>query len=108
MKNPIHGAAPVFRTTMSRSRFFNINKFIRFSKTKAPCTPQERLEPFLDLIRTGCKDNLDLGKHIAVNEALVMWKGKLHFKQFIKDKRSKFGIKVFFSCPADSKYQGYA
>ena len=35
------------------------------------------------------------GIHIAVDEALLLWKGRLIFRQIIKTKKSRFGIKAF-------------
>ena len=53
------------------------------------------IEPFLDLLRQKCQEHVNPGIHIAIDEALILWKGRLRFRQFIKTKRSRFGIKVF-------------
>lgn len=46
-------------------------------------------------------------EHIAVNEALLLWKGQLAFRQYIKFKRSCFGIKLFVTCPSSDCLSGY-
>ena len=33
-------------------------------------------------------------KQLSVDESLILFKGCLHFKQYIKTKRSRFGIKL--------------
>ena len=32
---------------------------------------------------------------MSVDESLLVYKGRLHFRQYIKSKRSRFGIKIF-------------
>ena len=34
------------------------------------------------------------GRDLSLNEAMVLWRGRLLFKQFIKNKRHKYGIKL--------------
>ena len=52
-------------------------------------------------------ENVDAGTHIAIDEALVLWKGRLGFRQFIKLKRSRFGIKIFVMCNSTKAWSGY-
>ena len=40
---------------------------------------------------------------ISVDEELLLWKGRLSFKQYIPSKRARFGIKLFSLCE-DSGY----
>ena len=35
------------------------------------------------------------GKQLSVDESLILFKGQLHFKQYIKTKRRRFGIKLY-------------
>ena len=37
-------------------------------------------------------------KHIAIDEESLLWKGRLGFKQYIPNKRARFGIKMFSVC----------
>ena len=37
-------------------------------------------------------------KHIAIDVELLLWKGRLEFKQYIPHKRARFGIKMFSVC----------
>ena len=41
-------------------------------------------------------------REISVDETLVLFKGRLFFKQYLPAKRSRFGIKVYMSCEATS------
>ena len=38
----------------------------------------------------------------------MLYKGRLHFKQFIKTKRNRFGIKIYFVCPGHPEWQGFS
>ena len=107
----VWGGPQIFcATVMSRNRFYSIMKFLRFSRLGDVIVgnPRSRIEPFLEILRRKCQEALHVGEHIAIDESLILWKGRLHFRQFIKTKRKRFGIKVYFLCPADQKLQGYS
>jgi len=38
---------------------------------------------------------LNPGKNLCIDESLLLWKGRLKFKQFLPLKRDRFGIKLF-------------
>ncbi|KAG5890939.1 hypothetical protein JTB14_019877 [Gonioctena quinquepunctata] len=85
----------------SRNRFLSILKFIRFSlpdlvRQGAPLT---RLGVFMARIRENGMNVVDVGPVFAIDEQLMLYKGRLHFRQYIKTKRSRFGIKLFLSVP---------
>ena len=42
-------------------------------------------------------------KNLSIDEQLLLWKGRLGFKQYISNKRSRFGIKIFSLC----EFSGY-
>ena len=42
-----------------------------------------------------CKLVYSPGKNLSVDESLVLFKGRLTFKQYIKTKRARFGIKLY-------------
>ena len=37
-------------------------------------------------------------KHVSIEEELLLWKGRLGFKQYVPNKRARFGIKMFSVC----------
>ncbi len=37
-------------------------------------------------------------RNLCIDESLMLWKGRLHFKQYIPSKRHRFGIKIFILC----------
>ena len=94
---------------MSRARFLCIMKFLRFCPPNEvnKRRPKTRIEPFLDLLRERSQSFMTPLQNIAIDEALILWKGRLGFRQFIKTKRSRFWIKVFALCPSDPGWSGY-
>ena len=44
------------------------------------------------------------GENIVVDESLLLYKGNLSWKQFIKSKRARFGIKSFELCDSETGY----
>ena len=78
---------------MSRDRYLSIMKFLLFSEVKEvkKNSPNTRLDTFCDMLTSIAMHNVDAGEFCAVDEALVLWKGRLGFRQFIKTKRARFG-----------------
>lgn len=50
---------------------------------------------------------IDIGDICALDECLLLHKILLHFKQYIKTKRSRFGLKMSCLYPSDAKFCGY-
>ena len=94
---------------MSRDRYFSIMKLLRFSTVNKvdENDPSTRLNTFCDMLTDISMKNVDAGEHIAIDEALVLWKDRLHFGQFIRTKRARFGIKLFVVCNSEKDWIGY-
>ncbi|KAJ8933661.1 hypothetical protein NQ314_013873 [Rhamnusium bicolor] len=37
-------------------------------------------------------------RELSIDESMVLWRGRLEFRQYVKDKRHKFGIKLYQLC----------
>ncbi|XP_050709301.1 piggyBac transposable element-derived protein 4-like [Eriocheir sinensis] len=101
---------PVFTAAvMSRNRFSQIQRFIRYShpddsKKEDPMT---RLSSFFNMLREKTTKYFSAGENFAVDESLILYKGRLRFRQYIKTKRKRFGLKLFSLCPSSPKARGY-
>ena len=62
------------------------------------------MRKLLDIVTCQFKQEYNLNESINVDEAMIPFKGRLSFKQYMRDKPVKHGIKVFVL--ADGKY-GY-
>ncbi len=66
--------------------------------------PLYKVSKMLDIVTPNFDHEYNLNESISVDEAMIPFKGRLSFKQYVKDKPVKHGIKVFVL--ADGKY-GY-
>jgi len=94
----------IFSTVMSRDRFLLLLRFLHFAdNTTVNASDPNRdklwkLRQFTELVRERCKKVYTPGRDLCVDESLLLFKGRLGFKQYIKSKRARFGIKFFQLC----------
>ena len=50
---------------------------------------------------TFCVDNVKVGNELSVDQSLVLFKGRVKFRQYIKTKRARFGIKLYALTTSD-------
>ena len=99
---------PAFSALMSRDRFLLIRRLLHFVDN----TDYERgvsgklfkIKPVLEYFQDKFKSLFHPGKFFAVDESLLLWKGRLSWKQYIPKKRSRFGIKSFELCDCSTSY----
>ena len=97
---------PVFSAMMRRDRFEYIRKMLQFvdplgvDHDKPLC----KLETFLQILQTQFKTVYIPEQHIAIDEYLALWKGRLKFKVYIPSKRERYGIKIYMFCESHTSY----
>lgn len=95
---------PVFGQVMSRDRFLLILRFLHFNDNdlydaKDPQRDRlHKIRPIVDMIKVNCSSVLSPGPDLCVDESLVLFKGRVAFKQFVRTKRARFGLKMFELC----------
>lgn len=89
-----------FYTTMSLKRFCFLLQSIRFDSLFD--RPRRReLDKFaafrevFELFVTNCKQNYTTSSCTTIDEQLVAFRGRCSFRQFMKNKPAKYGIKIF-------------
>uniref|UniRef100_A0A1I8IIB8 DDE_Tnp_1_7 domain-containing protein n=1 Tax=Macrostomum lignano TaxID=282301 RepID=A0A1I8IIB8_9PLAT len=82
---------------LGRDRFVQILSFLRFydCTTDNQQDSLKKIRPFLNIARDICQANYSPRQEVSVDEELVMYKGRLIFRQFMPNKRARFGIKVY-------------
>ena len=63
-----------------------------------------KLRKLLDLITPRFESEYFPHKQVSIDEAMIPFKGRLGFKQYIKHKSTKWEIKVFTLCDATNGY----
>ena len=104
-------STPFFGSTMSRTRFLQILRYLHFvdnSLAPGPDSPNfnklYKIQPLLDLIIPRFRAVYKPERQLAVDETLIKFKGKVHFRQFIPIKPGRFGIKAFTLAESTSGY----
>ncbi|RDD38522.1 PiggyBac transposable element-derived protein 4 [Trichoplax sp. H2] len=101
----------IFRSIMPRGRyillqkFFHLNNNDKMPDVKGPNRDAlYKLRPLIDYLMCRFQQVYTVEQNVAVDESLLLWKGKLHFRQFIPLKRARFGIKMFCLCESKTGY----
>ena len=94
----------VYNNVMPRNRYQTILRFLHFADNSQydPNDPDRdrlyKVRPLVDLLVSKFKIAYTPEKNISIDEELLLWKGRLVFKQYIPLKRARFGIKMFSLC----------
>ena len=89
---------------MSRNRFYAVSECLHFQNNKLDPPAKDRLwkiRPFYDYITGRFTDVYIPEQQVLIDEGLLLWKGRLVFKQYIPKKRARFGLKSYQ--PAESQ-----
>lgn len=95
---------PFARQVMSRNKFQNILRFLHFSSFINVNDRAVKIRPVVDHMNIKFREAYRPGKNIVIDESLMLWKGRLGWKQFIKSKRARFGLKSFDVCESETGY----
>ena len=93
-----------FVFTFFRFRYQIILKFLHFADNSTydaedpDCDRLFKVRPIIDHFNETSQELYSATKRVSVDEQLLLHKGNLHFKQYIPNKRTRFGIKFFSLC----------
>ena len=107
-----HIATPGISDIMSRIRFQQIFRFFHLSTSSEQVHSFHqpgydrlfKVRKFLDLVSPKFEQEYIPHKQVSIDEAMIPFKGRLSFKQYMKDKPVKWGIKVFVLSDAHNGY----
>ena len=96
-------SCPFYGHKMARARYYHILRFLHFTdnnKNGVDRTDDRlwKIRDLFEIIRTNFSKYYNPTEHLAVDEVIVKFKGKILFKQYIPKKRKRFGIKMFKLC----------
>ncbi|XP_020298531.1 piggyBac transposable element-derived protein 4-like, partial [Pseudomyrmex gracilis] len=87
---------PIYGKSLSRNRYLQSLRYLHFSNNKEVSNhPLKKIKPVIDHLKEKFGNILIAGEKLCIDENLVLWKGKLKFKQFLPLKRHRFGMKRF-------------
>lgn len=94
---------PIFSKTMARNRFQTILQCLCFYDADTDSTAHRlhKIDNVLNHILQNFQKVFSPGRNLSLDEAMILWRGRLSFRQYIKNKRHKFGIKLYELCTHD-------
>ena len=98
---------PGFKKIIPQNELVLIEKYIHFVDTSElgeSYSRSSKIHPIHKYIVEHWQSLLTLGRDVSIDEALLLWKGRLSWKQFIRTKRARFGIKTFVLADASTGY----
>lgn len=105
-KDPLY-LTPAFSAAMNRDRYMLILKFLHFSNNAQAPNAQDpnrdrlyKIRPIIDYLNNKFQTVYTPYENIALDETLLLWKGRLSFRQYMPLKRSRFGVKIYNLCEA--------
>ena len=91
-----------FRNVMSRERFERIMRFLHFGdQPKFEDDRLAKIRMILDHFNKVMSEIITPDKKLSLDESMMLWRGRLMFRQYIKNKRHKYGIKFYELCTYD-------
>ena len=102
---------PGISSIMSCVRFQQIFRFLHLADNSHQIPAGQpghdklyKVRSYVDLISTQFTTNYTLHQPVTIDEAMILFKGRLTFKQYMKNKPTKWGIKVFVLSDATNGY----
>jgi hypothetical protein len=96
---------------MVRTRFEKITRALHFSDNSeaAPYGHADfdkcfKIRPLLDGLNESFAFAWKLGGHVSVDEGMIGFKGRSYLRQFMKNKRTRYGLKLFILACSNSGY----
>ena len=97
-------STPIFNKYMTRDRFLLLLSFLYYADNENRITGDRiwQVREILSMFLTRYKKYFYPFQKMVVDEAIILFKGRLVFKQYIPTKRHRFGIKLFVLCDCDT------
>lgn len=88
---------------MSRNRFLLILRALHFGHLVENSNDRLfRIQPILNYFNNKMDDIYYPGKNLSIDESMILWQGRLIFRQYIKGKRHKFGVRLYMLTESSS------
>lgn len=85
---------PIFPSTMSGRRFEQLLRCLNVNPNSGE-THMRKMDSFLKIFKANCQAAYKPGPNLSHDESLLLFKGRLSFRQYFKNRSSKYGIKFY-------------
>ena len=99
-------STPIFGHLMRYDRFKQLRKMIHVTNplNENPDDELKNLQFFLEYLQSKFEETYMPEEHLAIDEYLSLWKGRLKFRIYIPSKRERYGVKIFTLCESNTGY----
>ena len=88
-----------------RDSFLSIKRNLHFSNEKKKKNDNIfKINKIQLYLKTKFNTNIDPERDLSLDESLMLFKGRLGWKQYLPLKRSRLGIKIYIICESNSGY----
>lgn len=102
---------PNFSKVMSCRRFETLTMCLHFvnnddklDRKDVNYNPLFKIQPLFDVVVENWANAVDPGKHNSADESMTPFTGRVSFRQYIKSKHHRYGVKAFALCDAMTSY----
>ena len=94
------------RAFMSRDRYKSIMSFLHVvdAQTEEPEDALKKVRYLVDHMKTSCKRLFQPFEHVAIDERMVKSKARFPMRQYIRDKPTKWGFKLWVIADSSTGY----
>ncbi|XP_022823346.1 piggyBac transposable element-derived protein 4-like [Spodoptera litura] len=90
---------PIFRQYMSRNRFLLLFRCLHFSNSSTGGL--NKVEELIERFNNKMEYLICAQKELSLDESMILYRGRLFFRQYIKNKRHKYGMKLYMLTEPD-------
>ncbi|GFO31162.1 PiggyBac transposable element-derived protein 4-like [Plakobranchus ocellatus] len=102
---------PQVADAMSRKRYTDIGKYLHINDNATAVAGGQdgydqlfKIRPVINCVKQACNTLFRPGAAISFDEAMIPFRGRLWFKQYIKGKPHPWGIKVWCCCDSATSF----
>lgn len=92
LSNPLY-YHPIFSYILSGRRYEQILRCICASELDSK--GENKIVKFIDMLTVNFRKIYNASENLSLDESLLLFRGRLHFRQYIKSKKARYGIKFF-------------
>ncbi|KAG4067093.1 hypothetical protein HA402_000084 [Bradysia odoriphaga] len=93
-KDPLY-YHPIFGVTMSGRRFQQILRCFTCELVEDSEDKLTKIRPLVNMVRKSFQEAFSPNKNLSLDESLLLFRGRLSIRQYIKIKAAKYGIEFF-------------
>lgn len=98
---------PIFSQIISRDRYILLLRNLHFANNEEQINSNDRLfkiRTVVNYLKAHFQKKLFPYQNLCIDESLMLFKGRISYKQYIPSKRHRFGIKFFVLCDCKTGY----